>query len=128
MLCCFKLYGVHRDTPVLTTSFPTRRSSDLPQVPRLSLEPGRRQDPAGRHLRSRHERLRPDGPRRPDQDQERGRPVADLPALLSRGRLRFLRHEYRRRSEENTSELQSLKRTSYAVLCWKKKRQTTIAQ
>src|SRR3546814_9813769 len=28
----------------------------------------------------------------------------------------------RHRSEEHTSELQSLMRTSYAVLCWKKKR------
>src|SRR3546814_1167699 len=29
-----------------------------------------------------------------------------------------------RRSAEHTSELQSLMRTSYAVLCWKKKQQT----
>src|SRR3546814_6933300 len=30
------------------------------------------------------------------------------------------------RSEEHTSELQSLMRTSYAVFCFKKKKQTTI--
>src|SRR3546814_7537016 len=30
------------------------------------------------------------------------------------------------RSEEHTSELQSLMRTSYAVLCWKKKKQRNI--
>src|SRR3546814_6378795 len=29
------------------------------------------------------------------------------------------------RSEEHTSELQSLMRNSYAVLCWKKNKQTT---
>src|SRR3546814_10397788 len=29
------------------------------------------------------------------------------------------------RSEEHTSELQSLMRISYAVFCWKKKKQTT---
>src|SRR3546814_3623708 len=29
------------------------------------------------------------------------------------------------RSEEHTSELQSLMRTSYAVFCWKKKKRTT---
>src|SRR3546814_4050668 len=31
-----------------------------------------------------------------------------------------------RRSEEHTSELQSLMRISYAVLCWKQKKQNTI--
>src|SRR3546814_2940361 len=31
-----------------------------------------------------------------------------------------------RRSEEHTSELQSLMRISYAVFCWKKKTQATI--
>src|SRR3546814_1927062 len=30
----------------------------------------------------------------------------------------------RQRSEEHTSELQSLMRISYAVLCWKKKKET----
>src|SRR3546814_7885150 len=30
------------------------------------------------------------------------------------------------RSDEHTSELQSLMRTSYAVLCWKNKKQTTL--
>src|SRR3546814_9640167 len=77
-------------------------------------------------------RLRPDGPRRPHQDQERDRSDADLPALLPRRCLRLLRDEYRRhqharlhqipRSEEHTSELQSLMRISYAVFCLKKKK------
>ena len=41
-------------------------------------------------------RLRPDGARRADQDQERDRPDADLPPLLPRGHLRLLRDEHRR--------------------------------
>src|SRR3546814_9202031 len=35
--------------------------------------------------------------------------------------LRWLRRGFRRRSEEHTSELQSLMRISYAVFCLKKK-------
>src|SRR3546814_3224272 len=41
-------------------------------------------------------------------------------AVRDRGRA------YRRRSEEHTSELQSLMRNSYAVFCLKKKKQTYI--
>ncbi len=52
--------------------------------------------PAGRPLRDRSRRLRADGPRRADQDQERGRQRADLPPLLPRGRLRLLRDEHPR--------------------------------
>src|SRR3546814_993478 len=37
-----------------------------------------------------------------------------------------LRYWYRNRSEEHTSELQSLMRISYAVFCLKKKKQTYI--
>src|SRR3546814_6433521 len=36
------------------------------------------------------------------------------------------KNSYERRSEEHTSELQSLMRNSYAVFCLKKKKQTTI--
>src|SRR3546814_1350444 len=35
-------------------------------------------------------------------------------------------HDYLKRSEEHTSELQSLMRISYAVFCLKKKKQTKI--
>src|SRR3546814_3029389 len=45
-------------------------------------------------------------------------------------RLRILRHKSRqahRRSEEHTSELQSLMRISYAVFCLKKKIRITLA-
>src|SRR3546814_5145796 len=42
--------------------------------------------------------------------------------VLAKGRTRFTRLE-RGRSEEHTSELQSLMRISYAVFCLKKKKQ-----
>ena len=66
------------------------------RVQDLSLEPGRRQESQHRYLLRRHPRLRPDGARRPDLDQEPHRSDADLPPLLPRGRLRLLRHEHRR--------------------------------
>ena len=53
-------------------------------------------EPAHRHLRDRPRHVRPDGPRRADQDQERGRSDADLPPLLPGRHLRLLRHEHRR--------------------------------
>src|SRR3546814_6371168 len=37
-------------------------------------------------------------------------------------------HDIQVRSEEHTSELQSLIRNSYAVFCWKKKKQTPQQQ
>src|SRR3546814_8016307 len=54
------------------------------------------------------------------QDQPRSRPVRSCraPCLLVAAV----------RSEEQTSELQSLMRTSYAVFCLKKKNQTTTIQ
>ena len=68
------------------------------RVPRLSLESRRRRairasTPITVDLR----RLRPDGSRRADLDQEQDRSDADLPPLLPRRRLRLLRHEHRRR-------------------------------
>ena len=65
-------------------------------VPHLPLEPGRRRQPAHRHLLRRPRRLRADGSRRADLDQEQDRSDADVPPLLPRGRLRLLRHEHRR--------------------------------
>ena len=62
----------------------------------LPLGPGKRRKPALRHFRDRSRRLRPDGPRRADQDQERGRPDADLPPLVPRGDLRIVRDEHER--------------------------------
>src|SRR3546814_1416209 len=42
-------------------------------------------------------------------------------------RLRGSRRRQATRSEEHTSELQSLMRISYAVFCWKKKKHTICA-
>src|SRR3546814_6567747 len=57
----------------------------------------------------------------------RHRPCRCVPATADRrrhGRSRTTRHVYVDRSEEHTSELQSLMRISYAVFCLKKKKNT----
>src|SRR3546814_5268745 len=67
----------------------------------------------------------PDGRR----GRPRERPAATdhrRPAARHRDRLRQQRVEPRERSEEHTSELQSLMRISYAVFCLKKKTLTQI--
>ena len=66
------------------------------RVPHLPLESGRRRQPAHGHLLRRPRRLRADGSRRADLDQEQDRPDADVPPLLPRGRVRLLRDEHRR--------------------------------
>src|SRR3546814_7831127 len=100
----------------LTHSFPTRRSSDLPaamegrdlnpllQDPRMIIHPPMLYlGYVGFVV-----------------------PFAFAVAALIDGRMdaRWLR--WTRRSEEHTSELQSLMRISYAVFCLKKKKKTTI--
>src|SRR3546814_1411007 len=104
----FVCYGDHRELHVLTHSFPTRRSSDLHERlldrPRLLPEPagaGRNRTPAAGQLRR-------SGP----------------PAGRELHRL-FRRARQGARSEEHTSELQSLMRISYAVFCLQKKKYTT---
>src|SRR3546814_1551320 len=69
------------------------------RVQGVSLEPGRQREPAHRYLRGRPRQVRADAPGRVAQDQER--------------------------SEETTSELQSLMRLSYAVFCLTKKTPTS---
>src|SRR3546814_10283548 len=112
----------HRDLHVLTPSFPPRRSSDLPSR--------RREGPP----RGRGERR--DGEAASAEDRA-GAAEAPAPAMgqpLSRKwTVRILRlstglpsrvagrNRQRLRSEEHTSELQSLMRISYAVFCLKKK-------
>ena len=77
-------------------SWPATAGRQEPQgVPRLPLEPGRREEPADRHLSGRPRRLRADGARRAAVDQEQGRLDAGVPPLLPRGHLRLLRHEHR---------------------------------
>src|SRR3546814_18758747 len=90
----FKLYGDHRDLHVLTPSFPTRRSSDLKaEAVAVGAEAARWRREIGGGPRIRRPRRR------------------RFPASI--GRLR---------SEEHTSELQSLMRISYAVFCLKKQK------
>src|SRR3546814_5772652 len=106
----FLCYGYldHRDLPVLSHSFPTRRSSDLSFWRRRQ--------------------------RREQQDQVQLEQVAKLglgqPVDMETLARREIDHPLAiepvetvadRRSEEHTSELQSLMRNSYAVFCLKKK-------
>src|SRR3546814_1533988 len=88
------------------TLFPTRRSSDLD---------GARQD--------RRDRRRERRSAAPDRGGQAGRRLvsvvfqpSSIPVRVERSR------DTHRRSEEHTSELQSLMRISYAVFCLKKKK------
>src|SRR3546814_17779504 len=95
----FTLFGHHRDLHVLTHSFPTRRSSDLGHA-------------SHRDLRETEEcRTRRDAD------------VADQRQFETAAQ-RIAVYGILRRSEEHTSELQSLLRISYAVFCLKKKTQS----
>src|SRR3546814_6398284 len=91
------LYCDHRDLHVRTHSFPTRRSSDLIWRTASSL----RSATSGRTATE----------------------ETTSAARASFGRLSKLCARWcRERSEEHTSELQSLMRISYAVFCLKKKK------
>src|SRR3546814_10241890 len=116
----FKRYGDHRDLHVLTHPFPTRRSSD-----RILKPAGSATGPGGgdfRHYNRHWTPVHPDFS------------VADLGDAIARARAAGAVQEgetldlpYGRqamRSEEHTSELQSLMRISYAVFCLKKKKDT----
>src|SRR3546814_1686438 len=89
-------YGDHRDLHGLTHSFPTRRSSDL----------GALSGAAGASLVARAAFAT-------------ATPTVRPWAEVVRGRAKFAD-----RSEEHTSELQSLMRNSYAALCLNKKTTT----
>src|SRR3546814_5592807 len=98
----------------MTHSFPTRRSSDRPgvgrggRVPALPLHPDRHAGAApAREARGR--------------DLMRRWTVTLLAAFVALVTIAPLL-----RSEEHTSELQSLMRISYAVLCLKQKNKTTL--
>src|SRR3546814_9595910 len=105
-MCFCQWYGDPQDLHVRTRSFPTRLSSDLA--------------PSGR-----------DGPARSDRPLgEFQGVVADVvaPYLLAQivlGQQALIQAFTHERSEEHTSELQSLMRISYAVFCLKKKKHTT---
>src|SRR3546814_8843640 len=113
------------DLHVLTHSFPTRRSSDL-DFARLTRElflPPHRRDGA---------RDRDEVGRRREQHLALERIVPKLVVLIERGGEEMLAGDEHHdeigrvveliRSEEHTSELQSLMRISYAVFCLTKKK------
>src|SRR3546814_2176312 len=106
-VCVLYGYGDHRDLTVLTHSSPTLRSSDLQGGA------GRGADASGAA-----------GCRRIHLDRVRCRRLAGGQALPAgppgtTGSEQAVAGE---RSEEHTSELQSLMRISYAVFCLKKKK------
>src|SRR3546814_3945756 len=126
-MCFFESSGDHRDLHGLTHSFPTRRSADLHCV---------RADasPPARSCRMKAPDVAMEGGGRRGRSAADRRPAASAllefrdtigpwppPAYVV---VRFRRVD-RRRSEEPTSELQSLMRTSYAALCLTQKHNTT---
>src|SRR3546814_3867731 len=126
----FYIYGYHRDLLVLTHSFPTRRSSDL-------LLPPAHQVDQPLHVLHDRPRIMDGVPFRegiaPFVRIERRLPrsvlvAASNPAALGIVELavilrlpRVFLGISRLRSDEHTSELQSLMRISYAVFCLKNK-------
>src|SRR3546814_20278036 len=101
----FKGYGDHRDLPVLTHSFPTRRSSDLRPCRTGSVRSTAHA--RAHHGADSHVQTGPAPRRHRRADRRRGFPWPSMTAW---------------RSEEHTSELQSLMSISYAVFCLKNKK------
>src|SRR3546814_9582066 len=111
-ICCFfERYDDHRDLHVLTQSFPTRRSSDLSIVVDLKSEEGLA--------------LVKDLAAKCDVLVENYRPGVMDRLGLGYETLKAINPRLIYRSEEHTSELQSLMRTSYAVFCLKQKKTRT---
>src|SRR3546814_4749202 len=115
----FSIYGDHPDLHVLTHSFPTRRSSELrPEGPPPTCRTGvdrRRSYLELHHLVHHADAHREAGEAEAHQEESaRIEPeIGDVAGV----------HQVDQRSEEHTSELQSLMRISYAVFCLKKKNQ-----
>src|SRR3546814_7320238 len=110
------MYVDHRDLHVLTHAVPTRRSSDL----------------AALGIQTHHAQAdRPTFCARADSEKIVMRSVVIEPGSTEQQYWRDL-WRYRElflvlaRSEEHTSELQSLMRISYAVFCLKQKKKQTI--
>src|SRR3546814_2586978 len=116
----FKEYGDHRDLHVLTPSFPTRRSSDLHIHAEAVVAVD--EDRPCADLGNGADR-RPEGIRRGD-DLVAGPDPQRLQRYLQGIGAGADADGVAGRSEEHTSELQSLMRTSYAVFCLKKKKNT----
>src|SRR3546814_2401567 len=109
-----KRYGDHRELHVLTHSIPTRHASDLNSLMRPLFPSAAVREQKYALISS----LRAQGS--PIRSLDADKPGPDSVFLIAEGETppvpaRTLR------SEEHTSELQSLMRTSYAVFCLKKK-------
>src|SRR3546814_5499899 len=116
------------DLHVLTHSVPTRRSFDLHQQPRRPLHRRFVDEEIG--LGSDLAAILADDPHTADEMAQR---AGLIERGFDRGRHAILDHRpteaedrgmFEARSEEHTSELQSLMRISYAVFCLKKKKDT----
>src|SRR3546814_5280825 len=117
MFFFFELYCDHLDLHVLTHSFPKRRSSDLSSVSIFrvtKLRPGLQTMTRALliFMKNLYE-MKAAAPRR---------------APVVRGMRYITAPSCQGRSEEHTSELQSLMRISYAVCCLKKQKITTKSQ
>src|SRR3546814_8214112 len=116
MFFWFKLNGDPRDLHVRTPSFPPRRSSDLWSFRHLRL-------PSAACIQYRMDLLRAKFIGVPAQHPPQGAPsYRSGPVCRQAGE--YL-GQFASRSEEHTSELQSLMRISYAVFCLKKKNKHT---
>src|SRR3546814_6409011 len=115
LIFCFLYYGDHQDLHVLTHSFPTRRCSDLDHV----VAP--RSERATEVLLTQPLAVHVGGVDEGDTGVERGVDDAFAGALV-KPCPEVVASE---RSEEHTSELQSLMRISYAVFCLKKNKTHT---
>src|SRR3546814_3950198 len=109
----FECSGAHRDLHVLTHSFPTRRSSDL-QAGRARVG-----DRRGERRLVRAHLVGAVEPRAGKTGRQNHQAVTSL-KKVSPNLLWNATASGGMRSEEHTSELQSLMRTSYAVFCLKK--------
>src|SRR3546814_1072994 len=85
------------------------------------ITPPRAPKPPGVHNRRGRRPVRPNTVVRPPGGRRRSRFAPRLPDVTTRSKPAVARRRYR--SEEHTSELQSLMRISYAVFCLKKKKQ-----
>src|SRR3546814_1403390 len=105
----FSLYSVHRGRRLLTRSCPTRRSSDL-GTGQCVADPRRAGPTYGKYAVT-------------DYDDATGTVISGSTTGQGAFAVDAPRTSMRRkkRSEEHTSELQSLMRISYAVFCVKKK-------
>src|SRR3546814_1057432 len=122
MLCFFFFFYEYchpRDLHVLTHSFPTLRSSDLGDgCCRIDASEPRRSGRTGVAARPNSRLWSYKGSERREGSGARAAGVEEISG----------RENGKGRSEEHTSELQSLMRISYAVFCLKKKHNTIRMQ